>query len=319
MRDWLVGIFGEANATAALWTIILIVIAIVLLVFVRVNRRFTAGTFISGSRGKQPRLAVTDATPVDNHRRLVLVRRDDVEHLILIGGPSDIVVEANIGKELPARIEPVAPQRQSEPAPRAMPEPEMPRPETRQSPETRQRAVPEQGREEPELQETTPEPAPAEPRREVEPPAPEPEPSIQIAERTPTLSEQAPQRRSIPRPIPVRPAPLPVPPNHDHRTLPSATAPEPARLAGMATPPRAAAPERVATDVRPAEPDERYVERTHIASAPRAAMPTTRNDPPVETRSDEAARRDQIEEPVSEHTLEDEMSKLLEELSEQKH
>lgn len=63
MHDWLVGIFGEAYATAAFWTIILIAVAVVLLVFLRVNRRFTAGTFISGARGRQPRLAVTDATP----------------------------------------------------------------------------------------------------------------------------------------------------------------------------------------------------------------------------------------------------------------
>jgi hypothetical protein len=33
---------------------------------------------------------------VDARRRLVLVRRDDVEHLILIGGPTDVVVERDI-------------------------------------------------------------------------------------------------------------------------------------------------------------------------------------------------------------------------------
>ena len=37
-----------------------------------------------------------DATAVDSHRRLVLVRRDDVEHLLLIGGPADVVVESDI-------------------------------------------------------------------------------------------------------------------------------------------------------------------------------------------------------------------------------
>ncbi|WP_367714615.1 hypothetical protein AB2N04_11405 [Nitratireductor sp. GISD-1A_MAKvit] len=101
MNDWLVGIFGEAYATAAFWTIILLAVAIVLLVFLRANRRFTSGTFISGGRNRQPRLGVTDATPVDNHRRLVLVRRDNVEHLILIGGPSDVVIESDI--PIPAR------------------------------------------------------------------------------------------------------------------------------------------------------------------------------------------------------------------------
>jgi hypothetical protein len=51
-------------------------------------------------------LAVMDATPVDSHRRLLLVRRDDVEHLILIGGPTDVVVEQNIRVAAQRRREP---------------------------------------------------------------------------------------------------------------------------------------------------------------------------------------------------------------------
>jgi hypothetical protein len=50
-----------------------------------------------------PRLAVIDAAAVDGRRRLVLVRRDNIEHLIMIGGPSDIVVETNIVRAMPAR------------------------------------------------------------------------------------------------------------------------------------------------------------------------------------------------------------------------
>ncbi|SIQ13207.1 Flagellar biosynthesis protein, FliO [Rhizobium sp. RU20A] len=55
-----------------------------------------ASTFIRGGRNRQPRLAVLDAAAVDTRRRLVLVRRDDVEHLILIGGPTDVVIESRI-------------------------------------------------------------------------------------------------------------------------------------------------------------------------------------------------------------------------------
>jgi flagellar protein FliO/FliZ len=40
---------------------------------------------------------------VDGRRRLVLVRRDNVEHLLMIGGPSDIVVEPNIVRATPGR------------------------------------------------------------------------------------------------------------------------------------------------------------------------------------------------------------------------
>src|SRR5664279_5714347 len=49
-----------------------------------------------GTRGRQPRLAVIDAATVDGRRRLVLIRRDNVEHLLMIGGPTDVVVEPNI-------------------------------------------------------------------------------------------------------------------------------------------------------------------------------------------------------------------------------
>jgi hypothetical protein len=36
---------------------------------------------------------------IDGRRRLVLVRRDNVEHLILLGGPSDVVVEQAIQRQ----------------------------------------------------------------------------------------------------------------------------------------------------------------------------------------------------------------------------
>ena len=39
---------------------------------------------------------VIDAATVDGRRRLVLIRRDNVEHLLIIGGPTDVVVEQNI-------------------------------------------------------------------------------------------------------------------------------------------------------------------------------------------------------------------------------
>lgn len=42
------------------------------------------------------RLEVIDAATVDRFRQLVLIRRDNVEHLLMIGGPIDVVVEQNI-------------------------------------------------------------------------------------------------------------------------------------------------------------------------------------------------------------------------------
>jgi flagellar protein FliO/FliZ len=60
-------------------------------------RRFGVGPLSPlGPRGRQARLAVVDAAAVDTRRRLVLIKRDNVEHLLMIGGPTDIVVESNI-------------------------------------------------------------------------------------------------------------------------------------------------------------------------------------------------------------------------------
>lgn len=44
------------------------------------------------------RLAVLDYHEVDKNRRLVIVRRDDVEHLLLIGGPQDLLIEKALNK-----------------------------------------------------------------------------------------------------------------------------------------------------------------------------------------------------------------------------
>ncbi len=60
-------------------------------------RRFGANRFgVTGLRGRQPRLAVIDAALIDGRRRLVLIRRDNIEHLLMLGGPTDLVIEPNI-------------------------------------------------------------------------------------------------------------------------------------------------------------------------------------------------------------------------------
>jgi hypothetical protein len=67
---------------------VLVALLIVTLVF-----RAVAGR---SSEAGSSRLGISEYLEVDKQRRLVLVRRDDVEHLILIGGNHDVVVEAAI-------------------------------------------------------------------------------------------------------------------------------------------------------------------------------------------------------------------------------
>jgi hypothetical protein len=94
--DWLDGIAGPGYSAAILWTFAALIVLVIVLIIVKLVRSLTFGTFVAGGRNRKARLAVMDATAVDTNRRLVLVRRDDVEHLLLIGGASDIVVERDI-------------------------------------------------------------------------------------------------------------------------------------------------------------------------------------------------------------------------------
>jgi Flagellar biosynthesis protein, FliO len=47
-------------------------------------------------QGKVKRVGLVESTSLDGRRRLVLVRRDNVEHLIMTGGPVDVVIETGI-------------------------------------------------------------------------------------------------------------------------------------------------------------------------------------------------------------------------------
>ena len=47
-------------------------------------------------RTRPVRLAIIDAFDLDRQRQLVIVRRDNVEHLLMIGGPNDLVIESQI-------------------------------------------------------------------------------------------------------------------------------------------------------------------------------------------------------------------------------
>lgn len=66
-------------------------------VFAVVLRRYGPSAGLAISRGKgQRRLSVVEVLGLDARRRLVLVRRDGVEHLLLLGMENDLVVEGGI-------------------------------------------------------------------------------------------------------------------------------------------------------------------------------------------------------------------------------
>jgi len=166
-------LFGEGYAFKMLFAFIAVFGLLALALWL--VRRFGGERLSNGSaRGRQPRLAVIDAANVDGRRKLVLVRRDNVEHLLMIGGPSDVVIEPNIVRAAAA--------------PREMP---LPRPLP--AGDTLPRALP--------LGEGNMWPLQPEPVSRAEPPLPRPEPQRS----PPPVAEQAPPR-------PPREAEFPPPP-----------------------------------------------------------------------------------------------------------
>jgi len=130
MPDFLDSAGGNGYGAAIFWVLVALAAFVAVLFIVKMIRSMNFGTFVAGGRNRKTRLAVMDATAVDSHRRLVLVRRDDVEHLILIGGPTDVVVERDIRLASAKRTTPVAepaftpqPQLQSQ-SPKAAPPPQ---------------------------------------------------------------------------------------------------------------------------------------------------------------------------------------------------
>jgi hypothetical protein len=69
-------------------------IILALLIFAWLMIRMFGGR-VRAKRGA--RLGISEYYEVDKSRFLVLVRRDDVEHLVLIGGGQDVVIEQGIG------------------------------------------------------------------------------------------------------------------------------------------------------------------------------------------------------------------------------
>lgn len=95
---------GDSNMQVVTFVLAFVVVLALIGVTAWLVRRFAGNRLgANANRGRMPRLAVIDAAAVDGRRRLVLVRRDNIEHLLMIGGPTDIVVEPNIVRAMPGR------------------------------------------------------------------------------------------------------------------------------------------------------------------------------------------------------------------------
>ena len=204
--DWLVETIGPAAATVVTWMVAVLVVLVLLLLVLRMLRGLLPGIYVRGGKSRH-RLAVVDAAPVDANRRLILVRRDEVEHLLLIGGSGDVIVETGIG----------APALQAQPAPRVQEAQSI----ARQQPSTQltARSTPA----EPPAESMPAEP-PARSTPAGAPPAPAPRPAQSPAHRNatgsaPSAASATPSPAAVARPHPgpagsagtVTPVPAPQP------------------------------------------------------------------------------------------------------------
>lgn len=120
MRDWLNSILGQDGGRIAQFVLALAAVILLFLLLAWIYRRLQPGALINapqGGKGRK-RLGVLEASDVDARRRLVLVRRDEVEHLIMIGGPNDLLIESRILRQGAAGAVPAG-----RPNPQQMPRP----------------------------------------------------------------------------------------------------------------------------------------------------------------------------------------------------
>jgi hypothetical protein len=100
MRQTLQTLFGFDLSTGQKWIIAFAVILVLLALLGLFARQIKGGRLRikgqGGGRARQPRLGVVDMYDLDRQRQLILIRRDNVEHLVMIGGTTDVVVETNI-------------------------------------------------------------------------------------------------------------------------------------------------------------------------------------------------------------------------------
>ncbi|MBY5462629.1 flagellar biosynthetic protein FliO [Rhizobium leguminosarum] len=292
MLDDVVGAYGSRFLLAAGGVGLALLLLIIVLWVIRSR---APSPFVRGGRNRQPRLQVLDAAAVDARRRLVLVRRDDVEHLIMIGGPSDIVIESRI---LPAAAE--QPDSASRPQPVEQRPISVARPET---PPVSPPRPPVAARVEPAAEPTFSAPVSPEPRPRPEPSAQPPAPPAVAPPvvTSPLPAEPVTAPLSAERDNPLRAVP-PQPRPPERPAAPPAAQPAPFHDASSAAEILDAARQRVLPQQR-IEPEVSAPSVQDMPAAARAAPATAEDEPAAQPA---AAIRHEFQ-----RVLEEEMSNNL--------
>lgn len=104
----------------AYWLISLLFVIALILALALIMKKILMPKMSGGGllRGKtKRRLSVTESLPIDHKTRLLLIRRDDVEHLIIQGVSGETLIETGI----PAKVETKQQDKSEPPAERQTP------------------------------------------------------------------------------------------------------------------------------------------------------------------------------------------------------
>lgn len=93
--QFMTSLFGGSAGTLLNAAFSLGIVLVLIVLAVWALKAFTR-TGENMARGKQRRLAVVDSATVDGKRKVMIIRRDNVEHVIMTGGPQDLVIESGI-------------------------------------------------------------------------------------------------------------------------------------------------------------------------------------------------------------------------------
>jgi flagellar protein FliO/FliZ len=93
--QFLTSLFGGSENTYLTAALALGIVLVLIVLGLWALKLLTKATGNVGRTGRR-RLTVVDSMMLDPKRQLLIIRRDNVEHLILTGGPQDVVVETGI-------------------------------------------------------------------------------------------------------------------------------------------------------------------------------------------------------------------------------
>ncbi|MET3559893.1 hypothetical protein ABID39_000577 [Bartonella japonica] len=96
MYIWLSNLLGTSASHITISFAFFIIIIVAVATVILFSRRFNTENSRNNIKKHPSRLTLCETIAIDRTRRLILVRCDDKEHLLLIGGLTDVVVESNV-------------------------------------------------------------------------------------------------------------------------------------------------------------------------------------------------------------------------------